>query len=51
MANKALTWTSWCPRHRKHYADCPCIGPTEDGVKYKVVRGVLYGKRDAKEKR
>jgi hypothetical protein len=29
----------------EHYADCGCIGPTEDDVEYLTIDGVLYGKR------
>lgn len=36
---------AWCPEHRKHFADCACIGPTEDDVEYQDRGGVLYGKR------
>ena len=28
-----------------HYADCACIGPTENDVEYIEVLGELYGKR------
>lgn len=35
----------WCKKHKKHYADCDCIGPTEDEVEYREVNGVLYGRR------
>lgn len=27
------------------YAECPCVGPTEDDCEYQVVGGVLYGRR------
>lgn len=37
---------AWCYEHQAHYGDCPCIGPTEDGVEYKMVGDVLYGRRD-----
>jgi hypothetical protein len=35
----------WCPRHGKHYSDCSCIGPHEDGVRFKERKGVLYAQR------
>lgn len=35
----------WCPEHAQHYADCDCIGPTEDDVTYKLNSGVLFGTR------
>ena len=35
----------WCEAHEQHFADCPCLGPTEDGVIYRMRAGVLYGKR------
>lgn len=38
----------WCPKHKKHFADCACVGPTHDGHEYKEVRGVLYARRTGK---
>lgn len=35
----------WCPKHKMHYADCPCIGPMEEDVEFKVVKGITYGRR------
>lgn len=35
----------FCKRHGMHYADCDCIGPTMDECEYRVVKGVLYGRR------
>ena len=35
----------FCPEHGDHYADCECIGPTEDDVTFKEVDGVLFGTR------
>jgi hypothetical protein len=35
----------FCPEHNTHYADCSCIGPTEEGVVYKSVGGVLFANR------
>ena len=32
----------WCEEHDMHYADCPCIGPTQDGYEYIVVNDELY---------
>lgn len=37
----------FCPTHDMHFADCPCIGPTEDNVEYVERDGVLYGERIA----
>tara|TARA_R110000772_G_scaffold143235_1_gene252724 strand:- start:5668 stop:6741 length:1074 start_codon:yes stop_codon:yes gene_type:complete len=34
-----------CPICSDHYAECDCIGPTEDGVNYKEILGEVYGKR------
>lgn len=31
-----------CKKHGQHYACCPCPGPTEDDLEYKVVNGVMY---------
>ena len=36
----------WCPEHHEHYSDCPCIGPSEDGVTYKEIQGILFGTRE-----
>jgi len=33
----------YCYEHENHYADCKCIGPTEDEVTYKKINGVLFG--------
>jgi hypothetical protein len=33
----------FCPECNAHYADCNCIGPTEDEVEFKEVDGVLFG--------
>jgi hypothetical protein len=38
----------WCPTHNQHYGDCPCLGPTEDGVVYRQRDGVLEGRRKAR---
>lgn len=35
----------FCPECNTHYADCDCIGPTEDDVIFKKVDGVLFGTR------
>ena len=35
----------FCPECNEHYADCECIGPTEDEVETKVVDGVWFGTR------
>jgi hypothetical protein len=35
----------WCPVHKQHYADCACLGPTQDGVDYKIVKGTIYGRK------
>jgi len=34
----------WCSKHGKHFADCDCIGPTQDNVEYKEVNGMLFGR-------
>ena len=33
----------YCLIHNIHYSDCPCMGPTEDGVTYVQQDGVLFG--------
>jgi len=32
----------WCEEHEDHYADCPCIGPTQDDAHYKAVDGYEF---------
>ena len=34
-----------CPHCGDDYSECECIGPTQDGVEYREVDGVLYGRR------
>lgn len=31
------------------YADCGCPGPTQDGIEYQKINGMLYGKNTEKE--
>jgi len=40
----------YCSKHKKHYADCSCLGPTQDGAQYKTVRGTLYGRKISSKK-
>lgn len=35
----------WCPECNTHYAECSCIGPTEDDVAYKTIDGFLFATR------
>ena len=35
----------WCEKHKAHYADCACIGPTMEGVIYKEEGGILYASK------
>jgi hypothetical protein len=36
----------YCKKHKQHYGDCECIGPTEDDVEYKESKnGELYARR------
>lgn len=37
----------FCPECNDHYADCDCIGPSEDDVTYKRIDGHLFAARDA----
>jgi hypothetical protein len=39
----------WCPKCQTHFFECDCIGPTMDGVEYKEVKGVIYGRKTGKE--
>jgi hypothetical protein len=34
---------AFCEEHGMHFADCDCYGPTQDGIEYRVVNGVLFG--------
>jgi protein-disulfide isomerase len=34
-----------CPHCKEEYAECDCIGPTEDDVEYEVIGDVLMGRR------
>ena len=36
---------AYCPKHQKHFADCACIGPTQDGYEYKDQGGVLRARK------
>ena len=38
---------AWCDQHETHFADCECIGPTQDGVEYKTVDKWLFGTKEA----
>jgi site-specific DNA-cytosine methylase len=38
----------WCPTHETHFADCACLGPTEDDVDYEERADGLYGRRRAR---
>ena len=35
----------WCRVRDVDPADCPCIGPTQEGVHYVERDGVLYGRK------
>lgn len=37
----------FCALHGMHFAECSCLGPTEDGVQYRTFQGKLYGRRRA----
>lgn len=34
---------AYCAECEAHFADCDCLGPTQDNVDYKMRDGVLYG--------
>lgn len=36
----------WCVEHHDHYADCDCIGPTQDGATYKTIDRVEFATLD-----
>lgn len=33
-----------CPNCHIDYADCGCVGPTQDGYEYEEVGGVMYAR-------
>lgn len=33
---------AWCPVHESHFADCECIGPTQDEATYKTIEGYEF---------
>jgi hypothetical protein len=35
---------SWCQVRDEDLSECPCIGPTQDGIEYREVGGVLLGR-------
>lgn len=41
----------YCNEHGDHYADCLCIGPHEDGAKFRVIDGIQFGSRDVNQPR
>lgn len=34
---------AYCEEHQKHFADCDCYGPTQDGIFYKTINGYMFG--------
>lgn len=46
MAECSLCGEPFCSKHNEHYADCACIGPTEDDVSYKQIDGFLFATRE-----
>lgn len=39
----------YCKKHKQHYSDCECIGPTEDDVEYKERNGEQHDHRRQKD--
>ncbi len=37
----------WCRKCEKHYHECDCVGPTQDGYEYQVVDGVMMARKEA----
>ena len=35
-----------CPICGIDYTECDCPGPTQDGIEYKTIDGILYGRPD-----
>ena len=34
---------AYCEEHEQHFAECDCIGPTQDDITYKSINGVMLG--------
>ena len=34
----------WCEEHQKHYWECDCYGPTQDGIEYVSIKNYLFGR-------
>jgi hypothetical protein len=37
----------FCPEHDAHYADCECIGPSEDDATFRTIDGFLFATKAA----
>lgn len=37
----------YCEKHKEHYGECECIGPTQDDVEYRDVSGYLFATRES----
>ena len=38
------TEDAWCDECQADFADCECYGPTQDGIQYKEIDGILFGR-------
>jgi hypothetical protein len=38
---------AWCEEHQMDFADCDCLGPTQDGVEYAERDGYLFGRLES----
>ena len=34
----------WCDEHDMHFAECDCVGPTQDGYDYREIKGIMYAR-------
>jgi hypothetical protein len=39
--------TGGCPACGEDFGECPCFGPTQDGIEYCEIDGVLYGRAES----
>lgn len=34
-----------CAKHRQHYSECPCVGPTEEDYEYRWVGELMWARK------
>lgn len=38
----------FCHKHNKHFADCECIGPSQDDMYYKFIQDIMVARKKPK---